>query len=76
MTPPQDLGPLDGLTIIDLTTSYAGPTASIYLADRRSGELRWSGLGSARTPGRGARRSHTGRPPGLRAPSGTNDRWC
>lgn len=27
------VGPLDGLTVIDLTTSYAGPTASMYLAD-------------------------------------------
>ena len=27
------IGPLDGLKVIDLTTSYAGPTASMYLAD-------------------------------------------
>jgi len=26
-------GPLEGLTVIDMTTSYAGPTASMYLAD-------------------------------------------
>lgn len=26
-------GPLAGLTVVDLTTSYAGPTASMYLAD-------------------------------------------
>ncbi|MGQ4598906.1 CoA transferase [Nocardia sp. R6R-6] len=26
-------GPLNGVTVIDLTTSYAGPTASMYLAD-------------------------------------------
>lgn len=26
-------GPLDGLVVIDLSTSYAGPTASMYLAD-------------------------------------------
>ena len=27
------LGPLAGLKVVDLTTSYAGPTASMYLAD-------------------------------------------
>src|SRR4051812_14798145 len=26
-------GPLSGLKIVDMTTSYAGPTASMYLAD-------------------------------------------
>ena len=26
-------GPLDGLRVIDITTSYAGPTAAMYLAD-------------------------------------------
>lgn len=26
-------GPLAGLTVVDMTTSYAGPTASMYLAD-------------------------------------------
>ncbi len=29
----QPAGPLSGLKVIDLTTSYAGPTASMYLAD-------------------------------------------
>jgi crotonobetainyl-CoA:carnitine CoA-transferase CaiB-like acyl-CoA transferase len=29
----QPCGPLVGLKIIDMTTSYAGPTASMYLAD-------------------------------------------
>jgi crotonobetainyl-CoA:carnitine CoA-transferase CaiB-like acyl-CoA transferase len=29
----QPCGPLTGLKIIDMTTSYAGPTASMYLAD-------------------------------------------
>jgi crotonobetainyl-CoA:carnitine CoA-transferase CaiB-like acyl-CoA transferase len=27
------VGPLEGLRVIDMTTSYAGPTASMYLAD-------------------------------------------
>ncbi|MEW1819199.1 CoA transferase [Arthrobacter sp. NPDC080031] len=26
-------GPLNGLTVVDMTTSYAGPSASMYLAD-------------------------------------------
>jgi crotonobetainyl-CoA:carnitine CoA-transferase CaiB-like acyl-CoA transferase len=33
VTTAEQLGPLAGLTVIDLTTSYAGPTASMYLAD-------------------------------------------
>jgi crotonobetainyl-CoA:carnitine CoA-transferase CaiB-like acyl-CoA transferase len=33
VTTAEQLGPLDGLTVVDLTTSYAGPTASMYLAD-------------------------------------------
>ncbi|MFI5957341.1 CaiB/BaiF CoA transferase family protein [Cryptosporangium sp. NPDC051539] len=33
MTLPEECGPLDDLTVIDMTTSYAGPTASMYLAD-------------------------------------------
>jgi crotonobetainyl-CoA:carnitine CoA-transferase CaiB-like acyl-CoA transferase len=28
-----DLPPLHGLTVVDMSTSYAGPTASMYLAD-------------------------------------------
>lgn len=31
--PRSELGPLNGLRVIDMTTSYAGPTASMYLAD-------------------------------------------
>ncbi|MGH2549165.1 MAG: CoA transferase, partial [Thermomicrobiales bacterium] len=27
------VGPLAGLVVVDMTTSYAGPTASMYLAD-------------------------------------------
>lgn len=27
------LGPLDGVRVVDMTTSYAGPTAAMYLAD-------------------------------------------
>ena len=27
------VGPLDGVRVVDMTTSYAGPTASMYLAD-------------------------------------------
>ncbi|TQL68703.1 crotonobetainyl-CoA:carnitine CoA-transferase CaiB-like acyl-CoA transferase [Nocardioides albertanoniae] len=27
------LGPLEGVRVVDMTTSYAGPTASMYLAD-------------------------------------------
>jgi crotonobetainyl-CoA:carnitine CoA-transferase CaiB-like acyl-CoA transferase len=30
---PDGPGPLSGLTVVDMTTSYAGPTASMYLAD-------------------------------------------
>ncbi|WP_016693538.1 CaiB/BaiF CoA transferase family protein [Rhodococcus rhodochrous] len=29
----QDHGPLHGLKVVDMTTSYAGPTAAMYLAD-------------------------------------------
>ncbi|MFF0516853.1 CaiB/BaiF CoA transferase family protein [Streptomyces sp. NPDC004250] len=29
----EDSGPLAGLRVVDMTTSYAGPTASMYLAD-------------------------------------------
>ncbi len=29
----KSVGPLAGLKVVDLTTSYAGPTASMYLAD-------------------------------------------
>jgi len=29
----KPLGPLAGLRVVDMTTSYAGPTASMYLAD-------------------------------------------
>ncbi|MGQ4435890.1 MULTISPECIES: CaiB/BaiF CoA transferase family protein [unclassified Streptomyces] len=29
----RSVGPLAGLKVVDLTTSYAGPTASMYLAD-------------------------------------------
>lgn len=31
--PKHSRGPLAGLKVVDLTTSYAGPTASMYLAD-------------------------------------------
>ncbi|MFL4908218.1 CaiB/BaiF CoA transferase family protein [Streptomyces sp. MMS24-I2-30] len=30
---PEGNGPLEGLRVVDMTTSYAGPTASMYLAD-------------------------------------------
>ncbi|MGY1815514.1 CaiB/BaiF CoA transferase family protein [Blastococcus sp. SYSU D00820] len=30
---PPGGGPLDGVRVVDMTTSYAGPTASMYLAD-------------------------------------------
>lgn len=29
----ENKGPLHGLTVVDMTTSYAGPTAAMYLAD-------------------------------------------
>ncbi|MFC8178251.1 CoA transferase [Rhodococcus sp. 14-2470-1b] len=29
----ENQGPLHGVTVVDMTTSYAGPTASMYLAD-------------------------------------------
>ncbi|WP_255657771.1 CaiB/BaiF CoA-transferase family protein [Aeromicrobium sp. Leaf350] len=31
--PPSSDRPLDGVRVVDVTTSYAGPTASMYLAD-------------------------------------------
>lgn len=33
MTNTTDNGPLHDLTVVDMTTSYAGPTAAMYLAD-------------------------------------------
>ncbi|RNL62809.1 CoA transferase [Nocardioides marmoriginsengisoli] len=30
---PPVVGPLDGVTVLDMTTSYAGPTGSMYLAE-------------------------------------------
>jgi crotonobetainyl-CoA:carnitine CoA-transferase CaiB-like acyl-CoA transferase len=33
MSAPGGQGPLDGVRVVDLSTSYAGPTASMYLAD-------------------------------------------
>ncbi|WP_067670899.1 CaiB/BaiF CoA transferase family protein [Nocardia miyunensis] len=33
MTGHQTTGPLAGLRVVDMTTSYAGPTAAMYLAD-------------------------------------------
>jgi len=33
MTDTADRGPLAGVRVVDMTTSYAGPTASMYLAD-------------------------------------------
>ncbi|TQL24662.1 MULTISPECIES: CaiB/BaiF CoA transferase family protein [Streptomyces] len=30
---PAPQGPLDGVRVVDMTTSYAGPTAAMYLAD-------------------------------------------
>jgi crotonobetainyl-CoA:carnitine CoA-transferase CaiB-like acyl-CoA transferase len=32
-TTPLGLGPLNGIRVVDMSTSYAGPTAAMYLAD-------------------------------------------